>query len=367
MFGQCYEVSNPCMPVRRNGSWWGFWIIGTMVEEVTCKGDDHERVRYWKQNIHGIERWIKTTLLELTGPPDRLVGGYLYQPLTAFTEVRQFWSRLPAGLVNTYHSFTVIDTAGDFSLLLEKKTSQLEFMFGAGPLARNFMMEFRALATPRNVRRCSEQPKRALPGNITVCRLLEWMDGPLAKCWEPYSLFDANCQHFTRRVQDFLCDPAAAEAEWWRTTPRENFEAWRLGAQDDPSILCVAPEHLLSSRVFVLAVVSGNGQALRFVPRNFRRDWRVVCTAVAEDGLALEHAADEFRADREVALLAVGRNGLALEHCAPALLQDKQIVHAAVQQNSAALRYADRSLQHDRDVLMTAGRKNPLALRFAVV
>mmetsp|Transcript_61267 Transcript_61267/g.163931 ORF Transcript_61267/g.163931 Transcript_61267/m.163931 type:complete len:365 (-) Transcript_61267:13-1107(-) len=363
MFGACYEVGAHFTPQRKNVAWWSCWIICTMVEEVTGKGEENERVRYWKQKIDGVDRWIKTTLLELSCPPDRFLGQYLYHPLLAFTEVRQFWSRLPAGLINTYHSFTVIDAAGDFSLLLEKKTNQLEFMFGRGPLARTFMKEFRALATPRNVNRCTEQPRRPLPGDITVCRLLDWMDEPLAKRWLPYSLWDSNCQHFSKTVEDFLCDPGSLE---WQTVHPLHFQGWRAQVQAEPERLQNAPEELQSSRSFILEVVSVNGKALRFVPRNFKMDWRVVCSAIAQDGLALEYVGDDLRRDPEVALLAVRQNGLALQFCAKCLQQDKHIVLAAVQQTSAALQFSGGAVPRDADVLMAVGRQDPLALRFAV-
>ena len=100
-------------------------------------------------------------------------------------------------------------------------------------------------------------------------------------------------------------------------------------AQNNEEVACLA----LSLRLWSL----GN------LPQ-FRRNQRVVLTALQQDGFALAHASDELRNDREIVLAAVQQHGFALASASQELRNDREIVLAAVQQNSWTLRYASNAL-----------------------
>jgi hypothetical protein len=292
-------------------------------------------------------RFVKTTLLRLQCPPDEVVRRFLHRSFTSFTEVRQDYYLLPRGFIPSYHSFTLLDVGSppELSVLLERKGDKLELMFGFDPLARGFMKQYRALARPRNPKLCYELPPRPVHPNVTVCKLLEWIDGPLAQSWELYSILDANCQHFTKQLQNFLQNPQPSD--------------FQMAASP-----LVPLSELQRDRMFVIDSVRRVGSDLQHIPENFRNDWRVVLEAVASDGLALPYASEALRSDRDIVAAACRQNGLALQYAATELQADKELVAVAVNQNPDALQFADKA---DFDTLLSAGQRDPLALRFAFV
>mmetsp|Transcript_65990 Transcript_65990/g.127361 ORF Transcript_65990/g.127361 Transcript_65990/m.127361 type:complete len:362 (-) Transcript_65990:96-1181(-) len=345
------------MPARRNVPWWEFWVVSTVVREVPEKGEETDYDRFWsfkgEENVGNSvsllhpPRFVKTTMLRLQCPPDEVVRSFLHRSFSSFTEVRQDYSVLPRGLIPSYHSFTLLDVGSppEMSVLLERKGDKLELMFGFDPLARGFMKQYRALARPRNPKLCYELPSKPVHPSVTVCNLLEWIDGPLAQSWELYNMLDSNCQHFTKQLQSFLQNPPP------------------LDFQFGPSKLVPLAE-LQNHRMFVLHSVRRQGTDLQHVPENFRSDWRVVLEAVASDGLALQHAPEGLRSDRDIVAAACRQNGLALQYATNELQADKELVALAVNQNPSALQYADKA---DFDTLLSAGQRDPLALRFAFV
>jgi len=178
------------------------------VEEVEQEGRPTDTERYWA-NSNGIT-WIKTSLLLLESPPTKELAKYLDDPILAYTETRQYWSYLPYNGL-TYHSFSLLETrGGELFMQMEKKDDQLEFMMGIGQASLNFMKEFRAICTLRRLDRCFNQPRCMVAQGLKVRHVLDWIGGPLAKTWRPYSLFSANCQHFTDDLHRFLEHPSEA-------------------------------------------------------------------------------------------------------------------------------------------------------------
>jgi len=338
---------------RHNASWWHYWVCCLLVEEVPEKGEETTEVQFWKQN-NG-QRWIKTTMLELWSPPERILGSHLKRRITSFTPCRQFWSLLPRNDI-TYHSFTILEVAdeleSEFAIVCEKKDDQLEIMLGEGPAARDFMRNFRAIGRPRLVQRCEVGTPQPVKSGITVGTLLEWIDGPLARRWEPYSLLEANCQHFTADLLHFLADPGGAE--WEVATPRERALALAAVKGEAEAMLHVH-DALRRDRRFVLEAVEQNPGALGYAPEDFHRDWRVVLNAVARDGTTLRHAGHELRADRELVLTAVAQNGLALQHAPLELRGDREVAVAAVKQNAKALQFVAEHVRKDPQVTGSAG------------
>jgi len=297
---------------------------------VHSKGEESEQVKFW-EHTGGSNTWVRTTLLKLMSPPDQFLHRYLQQPIISFTETKQHWSKLPPNPI-THHVFTILEVEdSELFISLERKDDQLEVMFGEGEAALEFMKSFRAIGRPRLRHRCSEEKPRSPGCRITLGQLLDWMDG-LQLSWQPYDLLQANCQHFSAELHQFLVTgPSPESGPQGHGAIKAVFR--------DARALQVAPEEHRKDRRFVLAVVEQNGQALRYATE-FQKDWLVVRTAVAQDGRALAHADEELKKDRAVVL-------------------------AAVRQTGSALQFVGEDLRRDREVLLAAGWQDPSALVFA--
>lgn len=273
---------------------------------------------------------MKTTLLRLSSPPDKHVSDHLFHNITEYTEVRQDWSVVPRGW-GAYHSFTLLHVQGnELTICLEKKTDKLEIMLAHGARATRFLEDFSALIRPRNPERCAKQPRLPVAPGLSVARLFEWIDGPLARNWQPYSLTASNCQHFAEELHNFLRNPLAVERETEDKAVTQLTATIPKHVEIDPQVLTRLPQDYRKERCIVLRAVQANGLALEFAGEQFQQDWRVVLAAVKQDGEALQYAAPELRADKEVVLAAVSCKG-------------------------SALRYADKSLKSDKEILLQAG------------
>ncbi|CAJ1454765.1 unnamed protein product [Effrenium voratum] len=191
-------------------------------------------------------------------------------------------------------------------------------------------VDFSALIRPRNPERCSAMEYKPVAPGVSVARLFEWIDGPLARGWQPYSLVGANCQHFSEELHEFLQNPAKVERQ---SEAEDIADILRVVSQQvttNPKMLSDLPPHLSKERSVVLRAVHLNGMSLAYVEKQFQQDWRVVLSAVQQDGDALRFASEEMKSDR-------------------------QIVLAAVQNKGAALQHADKSLHRDREMLLAAG------------
>ena len=95
-----------------------------------------------------------------------------------------------------FHSFTVLEVVGKHNdkhyICVEKFNDALELMVGEG--SRLFLMYaqlFRATGEERPVsqkRPIAPQGKMSLQAGVTVKDLYDWIAGPLAMIWQPYSL-----------------------------------------------------------------------------------------------------------------------------------------------------------------------------------
>ncbi|CAJ1359087.1 unnamed protein product [Effrenium voratum] len=270
------------MPARWNATWWGYWVVCITVEDVDEKGEENDYERFFKYKDQ--EEWVKTTLLRLASPPDRVVASQLDKLITGFTEFRQDWSHLPRGWV-TYHSFTFLHVrGGEMTICLEKKTDKLEIMLATGTRATSFMQDdFSALIRPRNPERCSAMEYKPVAPGVSVARLFEWIDGPLARGWQPYSLVGANCQHFSEELHEFLQNPAKVERQ---SEAEDIADILRVVSQQvttNPKMLSDLPPHLSKERSVVLRAVHLNGMSLAYVEKQFQQDWRVVLSAVQQE------------------------------------------------------------------------------------
>jgi len=325
--------------------WWTSQVVCAKLEEVAegCEGTDTERF-YKFVGEQGNKRWIKSTRLALTGPPD--LGGLLSGTITAFTEVRQpYWTVQPHSWI-TFHSFMVLEIDhGALFIVCERKTDMLELVVGEVNIPMAFMKAFRAVGPGRNPSRCIDEPRREVTTRITVRQLLGWIDGPVEERWQPYDLLKANCQQFVAHLQSFLLDPSSPEHH-----------------AENP--IQFEPRESLQDRDFVMSIVARNPRCLKYIPETFRHDRQIVITAVSHDGAALRYALDASRADFEVAMAAVRQNGYALPYVHPLIRQDRRLVLTAVQQNGYVLCYCAEEHRLDREVVMAAVRQEGYALRY---
>jgi hypothetical protein len=328
-----------------NEAWWTSQVVCAKVEEVSEGGEGNECERFYKfVGDKGIERWMKSTRLSLTGPPD--LGVTLNGTITAFTEVRQpYWAVQPHSWI-TYHAFVVLEIDhGALFVLCERKTDMLELVVGEVGIPLAFMKAFRAVGPGRNPSRCVEEPRRMITTRITVRQLLGWLDGPVEERWKPYDLLKANCQHFVADLQSFLLEPSSPDHH-----------------ADNP--LQGQPREAFQDRTFVLRAVTANPRTLKYLPDIFRRDKQVVMTAVTQDGAALRYAPETLRCDHDVCMIAVRQNGYCLPYVHPLIRQDRRLVLAAVQQNGYVLCYCAEEHRLDREVVLTAVQQEGYALRY---
>lgn len=348
-----------------NVTWWREFVLFAKVEQVPELGSENAFVRYYALRNDTVDKVTKLTTIPLTSPPEQVFGDKIDRRIVGFTERRQYWSHMPqdAGLP-TYHTYMIIEIAGDCYIVLEKKTSQLEIMFGEGPVVCDFMHEFRATGRGRNVRLCVNRPAEKVTSQVTVRQLMEYVDGPLAKSWKPYDLFQANCQHFSQELLEFLRDPSSAGLEMSSGERAERIE--ELGkAEREPLTLTTAPDRLRYDRKFVVAAVERNWRCLQYLPYDFMWDFTVVRSALAQEGLALQNIDTDLRNDKEIVLTAVQNNGEALQFAPPELQADQDVVLAAVTQSGSALQYASIEMKRDRRIILAASLRDPLALQHA--
>eukprot|EP00435_Cladocopium_sp_Y103_P024070 s613_g5.t2 len=190
-------------------------------------------------------------------------------------------------------------------------------------------VDFSALIRPRNPDRCSAMSHRQCAAGITVARLFEWIDGPLARGWQPYSLMGSNCQHFAEELHDFLLNPGKVEENLHIQDLPDFLHTVEVQVKHNPKVLLNLPPQVSKERAIALTAVRTNGLSLEFLEEQFRQDWRVVMAAVQQDGSALEFASEELKKDRQVVLAAVENKGSALKLAHSSLHRDRQLLVAA--------------------------------------
>jgi len=121
----------------------------------------------------------------------------------------------------------------------------------------------------------------------------------------------------TGELQDFEAIGACNGSMQLRLDLRSEEELrWLREVQLDGSALMAAPQHLRSSRDFVLAAVLANGLALQVAPRELLADRGFMLKVVTKTGFALQYAADELRKDPEIVAAAVQQDSRAAQHAA---------------------------------------------------
>jgi hypothetical protein len=153
------------------------------------------------------------------------------------------------------------------------------------------------------------------------------------------------------------------------------------------------PIPLWKDKNFVMAAVSQNGMALKFVDKDLCQDKDIVIAAVSQNAKALSMAHKSLHQNKDVilaaalkgkldfskldwlqlheipeelwqnktfVLTAVSQNGQILDFASKELCKDKEVVIAAVSQNADALLKVHKSLRTDKDVILAAVFKGDL-------
>lgn len=121
----------------------------------------------------------------------------------------------------------------------------------------------------------------------------------------------------------------------------------------------------ISDSDVVVAALSKDGSALKYVHDVFKHNMSIVLVAVKNKGQSLKYASVARKADDNIVLAAVENDGLSLWHAGPSMKANKAVALAAVKQNGLALQYVSASLKGDIDVCIAAAKQNKSALRFS--
>ena len=106
--------------------------------------------------------------------------------------------------------------------------------------------------------------------------------------------------------------------EWIREKP--NDKELILTAIGCPRILKFIDKDLFNDREFIKELISKNGFALQYMPKEYKDDKEIVLIALEESaGFALKYASKRLRADREVVYKAVKKYGKPLEYASQEL------------------------------------------------
>jgi hypothetical protein len=156
------------------------------------------------------------------------------------------------------------------------------------------------------------------------------------------------------------------EIEWYYF--RHYTEVMKIGALNDPALMCVAGK-LQYDRSFACKIVSKFGSEIDKDYFRFRHDTNVVLCALRGDGMVLAYFTNHDEINLDMAMTAVCNNGMALQYV-PHHMRDNEdngIVRAALLNNGLALQFVSAEMQRNRDVVKTAVCRNGRALQFAHV
>jgi len=305
------------------------WTSTIVCTHVEAAGASDPAAAAINGDLGGLPRHVAIREVEIS----ELLLPYATSEITAFTEWRERFSEAQLWTPSVfYHAFILMEVEGEKLLCTEKYSDKLDVMFGDADVLRAFATRHHAHGVPR--KSSVPQERWPLPSKVFIRDLLDWINGPLAKVWQPYNLVSSNCQHYANDLQKFLLDPSKEE-------------------------------DLHRDRDFVTKAVKRSGANLRFVPEELRHDREVVLEAVRKDATAMQYAAEELKRDREFVLAAAKEFGSVLAFVPEELTRDPQIVLTAVRRNGSALRFAAPELRKDRMVVLTAVRNYAFAITHA--
>lgn len=159
--------------------------------------------------------------------------------------------------------------------------------------------------------------------------------------------------------------PLAAAADWCKS----DLDIVMAAVSQEGTALKWVQGPLASNRIVSLVSVTNNGKALEFVAKDLHQHYEILEEAVKQNGFAIQWVStNDMAAYFKLALLAVKQNGLALEMVQPNMHGDEfaweDLVIAAVEQEAYALFHVAQ-FQTNRAVVMAAVKKDGDTLQFA--
>lgn len=134
--------------------------------------------------------------------------------------------------------------------------------------------------------------------------------------------------------------------------------------QAQPNIFPTLPAVFLNDKEIALIALVYNGNHLRCVSHDLKKDADICRAAILESPLALQYSPWAC-GNREMVEFAVGEHPIALRFADPKFKADEKLVMLAVTQHGQALQYAHPELQNNRCVVEAAVRNNSISYQFA--
>lgn len=127
-----------------------------------------------------------------------------------------------------------------------------------------------------------------------------------------------------------------------------------------PASLRFVP-NLTCNRVFMLQMVTHNGKALEFASRSLQADLELVTTALAQSLSAFEFIKDEALMSEDIVKAVVTYDGNLIRFAPEILRGNRAIGHLAVKSSGYALRYLSAELRNDDEIVQSAMKNHPAA------
>ena len=128
-----------------------------------------------------------------------------------------------------------------------------------------------------------------------------------------------------------------------------------------------ADDSLKKDKKFILEVVKIAGYSIKYADKKLKADKEVALAAIKQDVEALKYADKKLKGNKEIVLTAVKQCGDAIQYADKKLKADKEVVLTAIKQDiyGNILQYADGKLKADKEVVLTAVKQNGVDLQYA--
>eukprot|EP00978_Attheya_sp_CCMP212_P029190 scaffold103023_cov55-Attheya_sp.AAC.2 len=155
--------------------------------------------------------------------------------------------------------------------------------------------------------------------------------------------------------------------EWYQF--RHHKEIMKIGALNDPALMCIASTELQYDRSFACKIVYKFGSEIDKDYFRFRHDPYVILCALRGDGMALEYVNFRDEITLDMAMTAVSNNGMALQYVPRPMRdwEDNGIVRAALLNDGLSLQFVSEEMRQNRDWVKTAVCSEGCALQLAPV
>lgn len=143
----------------------------------------------------------------------------------------------------------------------------------------------------------------------------------------------------------------------------DDFEIMLIAVKIDGMLLAKASINLMKNYYLVLAAVSQNGKALKYV-HNYEVEYEIDEDYSTYHGgyLYNSYISDDSKINfinkESIVLAAVKNYGNALKYASPRLQANIKIVTEAINQDGTALKWASSNLQYDKELIKKAVRNN---------